>query len=434
MARPTGRFRKRIKQASAENPWTPLPWQVTPFHDRSSKVVLLTGSAGGGKSDLGCRKAHQVCLSYPGAFVLAIRKTRASMTSSTALFLENQVIKGAARHVKFESQFRYPNGSILKYAGMGNAQERERIRSIGRTGGVDHIFIDEATQLYEDDYNELLARLRGRAVPWLQVVLATNPDSEFHWINLRLINAGEATVHYSKAKDNPYQPPDYQGTLDSLTGVQRARLADGKWASAEGVVHSNFDRQTNIVERFEIPDDWLRIGSIDFGFENPSVAQWWALDGDKRMYLYRELYQTRMLAADLAKEIIRLSGDEQVHWVADHAASERATLADAGVFTDPAEKGVADGLSRVNTALRVAEDGKPRMMLFADALVSEDSRLRAAHKPTCTAEEFPGYTWDKRASGELTDKPAKVNDHGMDATRYAKMYADSFRTPFLITS
>ena len=31
--------------------------------------------------------------------------------------------------------------------------------------------------------------------------------------------------------------------------------------------------------------------SVDFGFTNPIVIQWWAEDPDGRLYLYRELYR-----------------------------------------------------------------------------------------------------------------------------------------------
>ena len=430
MARPAGRYRPRVTTAALRRSWQPLPWQVDPFHDRQSETLLLTGSAGGGKSACGCAKAHQVCMTYPGAFVLAVRKTRESMTSSTALFLRDQIIRDQARHVRTDSQFVYPNGSILKYTGLATEKERERIRSIGRTGGVDHILVDEANQLTEADYDELLARLRGRAVPWLQIVLATNPDSPSHWINRRLIEGRQASVFYSKAADNRFNPDGYERRLDALSGVRRLRLALGQWVSAEGMVHSNWDRAVNVVDRFQIPDDWPRIGSIDFGFENPTVAQWWALDGDRRMYLYRELYQTRLQTPDLVDQLQALSGDEDVRWVADPSAKgERAMLASAGVRTGAADNRVERGLRAVNNRLRRAEDGRPRMVLFADALVAVDSRLRTAHKPTCTADEFPAYTWARKTgTDEITDKPVKVNDHGMDAARYAAVAADALRT------
>ena len=428
MARKTGAIRLRSGPTTKPAPWVPQPWQVEPFHDRTSKVVLLTGSAGGGKSALACAKAHQVAMSYPGAFVLAVRKTRDSMTSSTALFLETQIVRGAARHVKNESTFRYPNGSLLKYTGLATPRERERIRSIGTKGGVEFILVDEANQLTLEDYDELLARLRGRTTPWRQIILCTNPDSESHWINLKLIQGGGATVYYSAAADNRYVDEEYREMLQTLSGVQRERLAEGRWVSATGLVHSNWDAGVNVIDRFDIPPDWMRIGSIDFGYENPTCAQWWALDHDRRMYLYREVYQTKLLPRDLASIILQYSS-ERVRWVADSAgATERAELARAGVPTSGATKKVEYGLHLVNQRLKRAGDGRPRMMLFADALVAADSRLERRFLPTSTRGEFSGYVWDRRADGGILDRPVKANDHGMDAARYAAAVAESIPT------
>jgi phage terminase large subunit len=32
--------------------------------------------------------------------------------------------------------------------------------------------------------------------------------------------------------------------------------------------------------------------------------------------------------------------------------------------------------------------------------------------------EFPSYSWDDKAARKGEDKPVKINDHGLDATRY----------------
>ena len=370
-------------------------------------------------------KSHTFATCYPKAFVLIVRKTREAITSSTALQLERNIIRDRARHVKHESQFVYRNGSIIKYLGMASQHDRERIRSIGTSGGCDFIFVEEANLLTEADFDELVGRLRGRAAGWRQIMLATNPDSPAHWIYQRLILGNQATVYRSYPRDNPHLPGDYEkNQLSILTGHRYQRMALGNWVTAEGVVHTNFDEDVNIIDPFEIPDDWKRIGSIDFGHESPSCAQWWAIEpGTKRMYMYREVYQSALLPQDLA-EIIASYG-ERVSWYADHDATDRAILARAGVRTKAAKKAVDQGLNSMNYKLRKQADGKPLMMFFRDALVAEDSRLRARHVPTKTVDEIPGYVWDTRSDGSITDRPTKVNDHGCDAARYAAVAADS---------
>lgn len=155
-------------------------------------------------------------------------------------------------------------------------------------------------------------------------------------------------------------------------------------------------------------------------------CQWWAVDGDGRMFMYRELYKARTIVADHAVRIKELSEGERFELtIADHDAEDRATLARAGIDTMPAMKDVSPGLQAVSDRLRVAGDGKPRLFLFRDALVDRDQSLADAKKPCSTAEEFDGYVWKQSADGKpVKEEPVKVDDHGMDTMRYMTMHLD----------
>lgn len=218
-------------------PFEPLQWQIEPWKD-TSPILLLTGSAGGGKSRLAAEKLHAFCLRYPKSTALLLRKSRAVIGNSTLLFLKSEIIGRDPRvtHKISDFRFEYSNGSVLVYGGMKDADQRERIRSIGLQGGVDIAWMEEATQFDESDFNELLARIRGRAAPWSQIILTTNPDAPMHWINRRLILGGDASVYYSSAKDNPVNPESYHETLERLTGVEYQRLVLGLWAAGSGRV------------------------------------------------------------------------------------------------------------------------------------------------------------------------------------------------------
>ena len=427
---PTGLLNRRLARANIR-PWEPMDWQRAPFGNITHDVILLSGSAGGGKSAVMLAKAHRFCQVFPKAFVLAVRKTRASMTAGTAMFLEQTIVQGQARHHRGSSMFIYPNGSMLAYRGMANQVEATKIRSIGPAGNVDMVVVDEATEIREEVYDELLARLRGMAAPWRQIIMATNPDSPHHWIYKRFVGRDQAgldkegaIIYYSGARDNKYLPPDYQDKLELIPGHMGQRLARGEWVSAKGLVHTNFDAEKNVIPDFHVPDSWKRVGSIDFGF-SVCCAQWWAVDPDGRMYLYREVYQKGLLPHDLAELIKSFDDFKKVRWVADHQSTERAILAQHGVSTAAANKGVERGLQVVNAKLRPDADGKPMMLLMDSALLSEDSRLARSHLPTRTEQEFTMYSWAEKADGTPTDKPVKVNDHGMDAARYAAVYLDS---------
>ena len=410
-------------------PFKPLDWQIAPWRDKSP-VMLLTGSAGGGKSRVAAEKLHAACLKYPGTMALMLRKTRESMTNSTTLFMERSVIGRDKRvlHRQDKHRFEYANGSILAYGGMKDDDQREQIRSIGQEGGVDIVWLEEAIQFTEDDFNEVRARVRGRAMGWRQIILTTNPGAPSHWINQRLILGGEAQVYYSKAADNTHNPSDYQDTLNRLTGILGARLRDGKWIQAEGAIYEIWDAAIHLIDPFPIPKEWTRYRSIDFGFTNPFVCQWWAEDGDGRLYLYREIYMTKRTVKVHAKQINELSKAESIAWtVCDHDAEDRATLSENGIGNTAAIKDVSRGIQTVTDRLKIAGDGKPRIFIMRGALVEQDTNLLDTEtgrpiKPTCTAEEIEGYVWLKGADGKPNkEEPLKLNDHGMDAMRYLVM-------------
>jgi PBSX family phage terminase large subunit len=413
--------------ASAVASYAPWPWQVAPWRSKAA-ILLLTGSAGGGKSRIAAEKVHGYMLKYPRAQGLMLRKTRESMVNSTVLFYERAVVGRTpfCTHVPSKHRFEYVNGSLLAYGGMKDEEQREQIRSIGQAGGVDIAWVEEATELSRADFDELLARMRGAAAPWRQVILSCNPDADTHWINKDLIVGSAAEVVYSSAKDNPANPADYQRMLDMLTGIRRDRLRDGKWVAAEGLVWDNYDPAVHLIDRFPIPKEWRRIRVVDFGYTNAFVCQWWALDGDGRAYRYREIYRTQRICEDHARHMVALSKGERIEaTVCDHDAEDRATLERHGVPTIAAKKDVSPGIQAVENRLRKAGDGKPRIYFLRDSLVERDRSLEAAHLPACTEEEIASYCWPKAPDGKpLKETPVDVNNHGCDTTRYLCAYLD----------
>lgn len=406
----------------------PLPWQVEPWLDKSP-VLLLTGSAGGGKSRLAAEKIHGYCLKYPGSTWLIMRKAR-EWTGRSIVAFYNQTIVGNDPRVKFnksEGSFKYQNGSMVYSGGMLDDRQRESVRSIGGDGGLDGAWLEEANAFTRQDFEEILGRVRHTAADWQQIILTTNPDSPTHWIYTDLIQGGGASVYYSGAKENPNNSPLYFQNLQKMTGVMKLRLVEGKWVQAEGAIYEEYDPNIHLIDRDKCPEFIRRIRVIDFGFSNPFVCQWWGIDNDGRMYRYRELYVTRKLVEDLTPRIIELSEGESIEaTISDHDAEDRATMEKHGVSTIAAKKDVSPGIQAVKGRLKVQEDGRPRLFYVRGALVEVDPLLEADKKPLCTEDEIPGYVWRKYPDGKPNkEEPVKLNDHGCDTTRYGVMYIDN---------
>lgn len=404
-----------------------IPWQQIAWDDKSL-VCVYGGSAGGGKSRAAAEKIHGFMLKYPRAVGIALRKAREFASKSVVYALKTAI--GEDTRVSYNAAdlvFHYTNGSRIFIVGLKDESQRQALRSINGDGSADFIWGEEANALTEDDHNELLGRLRGTAAHWRQLLYTTNPDTPLHWIKTRLIDGGEASLHYSSAADNPYLPHQYLETLQSITGVMGMRLREGMWVQAEGVVYDTWSDALHMMDR--MPDGWRgwrKIRVIDFGYINSFVCSWFAMDGDGRMYRYREIYMTKRTVTEHAAKINLLSQGEQYEaTICDHDAEDRATLKQCGITSIPAIKDVSRGIQAVQARLARGADDKPRLFLLKGALVERDGSLVEAHKPTCMEQEFPGYVWQTTPEGRPDkEEPLKLNDHAMDACRYAVMYLD----------
>lgn len=403
-----------------------LSWQAAPWKD-TSDVVLLTGTAGGGKSHLAYMKAISYAMKYPGALIGLIRKNRTSMNNSVVPFVKSLLPPEFAEKAWKRSYHRFelPNGSVIMCCGLADPNQRNHLRGVRNknSGGFDLVVIDEANSLLPEDYNEVQGRMRGTSAPWCQIMVLTNPDSPEHWIYKRLIEGGEAKIYYSRYDENYHNPESYKKSLESISGVQGLRLREGLWVRAEGAVIPEFDRARHIVSRDFIPRAWRKIRAIDFGFRAPFVCLWIAIDPETDYrYIYRELYQTELLVQDAAAMINEASRGEEIEvTVCDHDPENYGQLERYGISTIPAFKEIIPGIDHLKTLF-----SQNKIYYCANALIKEDTALSKIYLPTSLVQEIPLYTYAKNTEGTaLKEIPVKKNDHAIDTVRYGMNYLDN---------
>ena len=388
-----------------------------------------------------------MCLLNPGMRALIVRKTATSLATTAIKTLERFVIPEAMSNfvVTFYGggpreapQYRYQNGSTITIGGLDRPS---RIMS----SEYDLIYVQEATELTINDWESLTTRLRSWVVSFQQLIADCNPDKPTHWLRARSVE-GRTVMLESRHEDNPELFDDdgqitehgaeYLGKLDKLTGPRYLRLRKGIWAAAEGLVYDGFDPALHVVDLLPPPLEWPRAWSIDFGYTNPFVCGFWAIDPDGRLYLYREIYRTKRTVAEHAAKILRSVMHEGRHraegWreprpqvvVCDHDAEGRAVFEkETGLVTTPAHKAVTEGIQAVQRRLQLAGDGRPRLFLHRNALIDPDAELVESKRPTCTLDEFPGYVWDG-STERPKETPVKADDHGLDMTRYLVAHYD----------
>lgn len=413
-----------MNQAKARK-FQPLTWQVEPYQSKAT-VLLLTGSAGGGKSRLAGEMIHRFCADHPNSTGLLIRKTRESMTNSTVLFMRRTIIQGEAVYRQGDHRFEYSNGSILAYGGMKDEDQREQIRSIGQDGSLDIVWIEEANKLLEADYNEVIPRMRGRAAGYSQIILTTNPDSPLHWIYRRLILSGEAKTYYSHAADNPYNPAEYQARLAMLTGTQAERLREGKWTQAEGLVYDGVwdDGGANgsVTEQAEyMPGGGEVVWAIDDGYSagsaqqtrgkdpqtgefvgdaHPRVILFVQIKPDGHIDVFDEDYQCLKLSDQHIAEGLARPYPAPTYAVHGPGSAEiRGRLHEASILARQCTAKVEDSIKELRGALAPDANGWRRVRVH----------------PRCRhlRSEMVSYAYETG-----TEKPIKQFDHGPDATRY----------------
>ena len=399
-------------------PFAPLPWQISPWRDRSP-ILLLTGAAGGGKSRLAGEKIHAYCMKYPGATALITRKAKTSMSGGTILFMRRKVV-GSDPSVRWvdspKFRFEYKNGSILQFVGLLDENARENLKSIGQDGAVDIGWFEEGTQFEEEDLNAMSARMRGKAAPWRQLIFTTNPDAPTHWIKRRLIDAGEASVYYSSAADNFHNPADYAAWLATLSGIDHQRLVLGQWVQATGIIYDVWidgPAGGNVTEAADyVPDAGPVLWSVDDGYtgqydthagmytanSHPRVFGLYQLRDDGTICRFAEDYAVGLLSEQHIARVLELPYPEPDYAVVDSAAAElRGRLRGLGIGTYGGTHPVLEGIKEL------------RRRLAADA---NGVRSFLVH-PRCRQfrAEMASYRYDDAG------RPVKAFDHGPDEAR-----------------
>ena len=391
---------------------------------------LFYGGARSGKTDVILAWLCVQAATYPGARILMARRTRIAAAKSLWSDSLVKMLRGRSdfKMVESDLEIRHANGSLIRVDGF---DDQERVDKILGTEYL-HIFFNEATQISWATVGTVLTRLAQvvEGAPSHKAIFDCNPKSQRHWLYKTGIlrqhpESGESlldaetwsSLHWSPY-DNPYLSKDFLATLEAMTGPQRRRMLDGVWCEGGGAVYDEFDEEIH-VHKGKMPagwNNWDKVRGIDFGFTNPFVCLWGAIDPDGRLWIYRERYVARQTVQVHAAAINTAEGRNAMYrWtVADHDAEDRATLHAAGIITQRASKNVERGIKAVKERLKVQKDGRPRLIICESC-------------PE-TISEFYDYAWQPQVDNRnAKEVPLKDRDHAMDPLRYMVMKLDQCR-------
>lgn len=361
-----------------------------------AKVNLIYGGAGSGKSyTLAQYILLDIVAKHPRKSILVSRKFNPSLKlSSIKLFKEllETSIPLPYRERKAEQSLIFPNGCEIHFRGL---DDPEKVKSME----FNFIWLEEATEFTSDDFQHFRLRLRKATndIP-NRMFLTFNPIGKHSWIYKHFFEEKQpdAKILHTVYKDNPFLDKEYVKMLEDLVNVDRYYYEVyvlGKFAELINTIYDNWE----VVKPTRLPKDYDEIiYGVDFGYNNPSAILEIGLKDDD-IYVLKEFYRKGLTNNELIEALESFMYSKNAPVYADSAEPDRIKeLEDRGFYVYPAKKSVKDGIDYVK-----------RFKIYISNLC------------TNTIEEIEQYKWREDRQGNILEEPVKMNDHAMDALRYA---------------
>ena len=306
----------------------------TEFLAASEQEVFYGGARGGGKSYAMlvdplryCHKTHHRAL----LLRRSMPELRDLISHSQRLY--TRAFPGAKWREQ-EKEWRFPSGARIEFGYAENLTDVLRYQGQSYTW----IGIDELPQYPTPEiYNFLRSSLRS-VDPEIPVYMRAtgNPGNVGStWVREMFVEPAESNMPFTleietpigvkkitrrfipaKLQDNPYlmQTDDYMIMLSSLPEVQRKQFLEGDWDAFEGSAFPEFNRNVHVIEPFEIPHNWVKFRTCDWGYASAACCLWIAIDFENYLYVYRELYTQKVTADLFAQKVLELEHGEYIRY------------------------------------------------------------------------------------------------------------------------
>ena len=395
--------------------WRPQSKTQKALIDCPLPEVFFGGTRGGGKTDGVLGKWALKEARYGPAFN-GVMLRRTSVSSEDAIERSRDIYKPlGGKFNDSKLRWRMPNGGRVSFGYLDSVKDAEEYQ--GRN--VSDVWIEEAGQ-YPDPapIDRLFGVLRSASGVPVQMIVTANPGGAGqHWLAQRygLIpfpagpqiverHLSNGAVHRmavipSRITDNRILLDNDPGYIDRLHLVGSQALVrawlDGDWTAIEVAFFDEWSPAKHVITPIEVPKDWHRFRSMDWGSAAPFSVGWWAIVGDDTRHdgrtlprgaliRYREWYGAsapnkglKLTAEDVAEGIkSRESGDGPMIGVLDPAAfaedggpSIAERMAARGVYFRPADnkrvsqRGSMGGWDMMRARLN-GQDGVPMLYVF----------------------------------------------------------------------
>lgn len=268
-----------------------------------------------------------------------------------------------------------------------NLDDDQKVRGAKR----DYLFINEANEVKLAIWKQLLFRTSGK------IVLDYNPSDDYHWIYEEVIPRPDCDFYVTTYKDNPFLPQELVDEIERLKDIDPNYwkvYGLGERGMSDAVIFRNYE----LVDSFPEEPEEIFYG-VDLGFNNPSAIIKVGFV-DQEMFVQELLYESRLTVKDLIDKFDSLGIDKKAFMYVDNARPEAIEeFYRSGYNANPCIKG--------KDSVKAGIDQLKRRKMF----LTKDS--------TNLLKEVRNYKWKTDKNGQVIDEPVKLNDHAIDALRYA---------------
>ena len=428
--------------------WQPQPKQALALKCPATEL-FYGGAAGGGKSDFLLIDALTGAAKYgKGYAAIIFRQSREQLGE---LFKRaNDLYLPMGAEFKMKSQlgsniYFFPNGSTIQFAYL----EKDNDVTVYQGQQYCYVGFDELGN-YPTDYawNYMQSRLRsargyptfirgtgnpgGRGQGWIRQRFMDGKLPNRIYVREIKLKSGEVRRYSScfipsSLYDNKVlmeNDPEYEAKLLMLPPHLRDALLNGSWDVFAGQVFSAFKRETHVRARFTIDSRyWFKFCSLDWGWSHPYDLQWWAVNRDGRMYMYRETYGCKEGEYNTG---VKEGSDHLAERAWSMALNEGVTdcVADPAIFAKTDDQpSIAEVFEKYGWRMhRGNNDRVNGLILFNQMIENTDENgipmLTVAPECEGFIRTIPSLTPDPKHQEDID---SRLEDHPYDAGRYAVM-------------
>lgn len=414
-------------------PYEPNPRQAL-FHSCGADEVVYGGAKGGGKSCALVMEAVVWGYEHPKADMYIFRESYDDLEANIIKEFKAKIPKELYSYSETKHIATLKNGTTITFRYISNESDAEGYQ--GRS--IDWIGIDELTKHTQRAVQVLLSCLRSPKGFKPKFRATCNPGGIGHtWVKERYIDStrhGEITaVDQITGNTIAFIPatvydnhiimqndPAYVRRLENLPENEKRAYLYGDWDIFEGQYFSEFNREIHVCRAFDVPSWWQRFISLDYGLDC-TAALWWAVDGQQRCYVYRELAVSGLTYTQAAKAVIDANaGDNYSYIVASPDIWNRQRESGESGFELLIRSGLRSIVKANNARIPGWRVLKEYLLPFKDEFGETRAKLTICSNCTELIRCLPLLQHDKNNPEDVSDTPHDIT-HLPESLRYGIM-------------